>query len=151
MIISPPFLRNRAASQSDADWTGAMMPVNTDMGFPLNGAESWHGGHITHTDKGNPNEKIRPRNPTALCGAGQEMYADIYLVEAKKSTRVQRIMVVSCWRSLELDSWQKQEDFSSITWNKDGVIFDWIVPPKFTSLRAQLNLNTVSPELIFIP
>ena len=70
MIISPPFLRNRAASQSDADWTGAMMPVNTDMGFPLNGAESWHGGHITHTDKGNPNEKIRPRNPTAQCGAG---------------------------------------------------------------------------------
>lgn len=93
----------------------------------------------------------RPRNPTVQCGAGQEMYADIYQVEAKKATRVQRIMVVSCWRSLELDSWQKQEDFSSITWNKDGVIFDWIVPPKFTNLRAQLNLNTVSPELVFIP
>ncbi|EPC4044108.1 hypothetical protein ACRZPF_001550 [Enterobacter mori] len=93
----------------------------------------------------------RPGNPTAQCGAGQEMYADIYQVEAKKATRVQRIMVVSCWRSLELDSWQKQEDFSSITWNKDGVIFDWIVPPKFTNLRAQLNLNTVSPELVFIP
>lgn len=93
----------------------------------------------------------RPGNPTAQCGAGQEMYADIYQVEAKKATRVQRIMVVSCWRSLELNSWQKQEDFSSITWNKDGVTFDWIVPPKFTNLRAQLNLNTVSPELIFIP
>lgn len=93
----------------------------------------------------------RPGNPTAQCGAGQEMYADIYQVEAKKATRVQRIMVVSCWRSLELDSWQKQENFSSITWNKDGVIFDWIVPPKFTNLRAQLNLNTVSPELVFIP
>lgn len=60
MIISPPFLRNRTASQADADWTGAMMPVNTDQGFPLNGAESWHGGvHITHTDKGNSPEKIR--------------------------------------------------------------------------------------------
>lgn len=60
MIISPPFLRNRTASQSDADWTGAMMPVNRDQGFPLNGAESWHGGvHITHTDEGQPNEKIR--------------------------------------------------------------------------------------------
>jgi len=93
----------------------------------------------------------RPGNPTAQCGAGQEMYADIYQVEAKKATRVQRIMVVSCWRSLELDSWQNQENFSSITWNKDGVIFDWIVPPKFTNLRAQLNLNTVSPELVFIP
>lgn len=93
----------------------------------------------------------RPGNPTAQCGAGQEMYADIYQVEAKRATRVQRIMVVSCWRSLELDSWQKQEDFSSITWNKNGVTFDWIVPPKFTNLRAQLNLNTVSPELIFIP
>ncbi len=92
-----------------------------------------------------------PGNPTAQCGAGQEMYADIYQVEAKKATRVQRIMVVSCWRSLELDSWQNQENFSSITWNKDGVIFDWIVPPEFTNLRAQLNLNTVSPELVFIP
>lgn len=78
------------------------------------------------------------------------MYADIYQVEAKKSTRVQRIMVVSCWRSLELDSWQKQEDFSSIKWNKDGVMFDWIVPPKFINLHAQLNLNTVSTELVFI-
>ncbi|MCK7235274.1 M23 family metallopeptidase [Enterobacter bugandensis] len=60
MIISPPFLRNRTSSQSDADWTGAMMPVNTDQGFPLNGAQSWHGGvHITHTDSGTPPEKIR--------------------------------------------------------------------------------------------
>lgn len=92
-----------------------------------------------------------PGKPTAQCGAGQEMYADIYQVEVKKATRVQRIMVVSCWRSLELDSWQNQENFSSITWNKDGVIFDWIVPTKFTNLRAQLNLNTVSPELVFIP
>lgn len=79
------------------------------------------------------------------------MYADIYQVEAKKATRIQRIMIVSCWRSLELNSWQKQEDFSSITWNKDGVTFDWIVPPKFTHLHAQLNLYTVSPELVFIP
>ncbi len=93
----------------------------------------------------------RPGNPTAQCGAGQEMYADIYQVEAKTAIRIQRIMVVSCWRSLELDSWQKHEDFSSIIWNKDGVVFDWIVPPKFTNLRAQLNLNTVSPELVFIP
>lgn len=93
----------------------------------------------------------RPGNPTAQCGAGQEIYADIYQVEAKKATRVQRIMIVSCWRSLELNSWQAQENFSSITWNKDGVTFDWIVPPKFTNLRAQLNLNTISPELVFIP
>lgn len=93
----------------------------------------------------------RPGHPLGRCGAGQEMYADIYQVEAKKATRVQRIMVISCWRSLELSSWQKQEDFSSITWNKDGVMFDWIVPPKFTNLRAQLNLNTVSPELVFTP
>ncbi|EPR9733771.1 peptidase M23 [Enterobacter bugandensis] len=60
MIISPPFLRNRTASQTDADWTGAMMPVNTDQGFPLNRAQSWHGGiHITRTDSGTPPEKIR--------------------------------------------------------------------------------------------
>ncbi|MCK7146019.1 M23 family metallopeptidase [Enterobacter bugandensis] len=60
MIISPPFLRNRTASQTDANWTGAMMPVNTDQGFPLNRAQSWHGGiHITRTDSGTPPEKIR--------------------------------------------------------------------------------------------
>lgn len=27
MIISPPFLRNRVASQSDADWTGAIIEL----------------------------------------------------------------------------------------------------------------------------
>ena len=37
-----------------------MMPVNTDQGFPLNRAQSWHGGiHITRTDSGTPPEKIR--------------------------------------------------------------------------------------------
>ncbi|GEM_PF-6079743 len=28
MIISPPFLRDKDATQSEADWIEAMMPVN---------------------------------------------------------------------------------------------------------------------------
>ncbi|PRD16595.1 hypothetical protein [Pantoea coffeiphila] len=93
----------------------------------------------------------RPGNPTAHCGAGQEMYADIYKVDAIKATRVQRIMVVSCWRSIEQFSRGEEGDFSSITWTDKGVTFDWIVPPNFTNLKAQLNLDSDAPELIFIP
>ncbi|HGE6969501.1 TPA: M23 family peptidase, partial [Enterobacter kobei] len=53
MIISPPFLREKDASQSDTDWVEAMMPVNPRRGYPLNASESWHGGiHISHTDTG---------------------------------------------------------------------------------------------------
>ncbi|WP_162270221.1 M23 family metallopeptidase, partial [Enterobacter bugandensis] len=60
MIISPPFLRNRTASQSDADWVEAMMPVNSRREYPLNAPESWHGGiHISHTDAGTTPEKVR--------------------------------------------------------------------------------------------
>ena len=60
MIISPPFLRDRDATQSDADWVEAMMPVNSRRGYPLNASESWHGGiHISHTDSGSTVEKIR--------------------------------------------------------------------------------------------
>lgn len=92
----------------------------------------------------------RPGHPSGQCGAGQEMYADIYRVDNKRAVRVQRIMVASCWRSLELSSWRDQSDFSSITWNEKGVTFDWIVPPEFTHLRAQLNLDAVSPELVFM-
>ncbi len=29
MIISPPFLSDRDATQSDADWVEAMIPVNS--------------------------------------------------------------------------------------------------------------------------
>ena len=43
MIISPPFLRNRTASQSDADWVEAMMPVNSRREYPLNAPESGMG------------------------------------------------------------------------------------------------------------
>lgn len=60
MIISPPFLRDKAATQSDADWIEAMMPVNSRRGYPLNASESWHGGiHISHTDAGATPEKVR--------------------------------------------------------------------------------------------
>ncbi len=60
MIISPPFLRDKDATQSDADWVEAMMPVNSRRGYPLNASESWHGGiHISHTDAGTTPEKVR--------------------------------------------------------------------------------------------
>ncbi|MFI3308849.1 hydroxyethylthiazole kinase [Ewingella allii] len=60
MIISPPFLRNRDASQSDAGWVDAMMPVSSSRGYPLNASDSWHGGiHISHTDSGAVPNKVR--------------------------------------------------------------------------------------------
>jgi predicted chitinase len=60
MIISPPFLKDKDATQSDADWVEAMMPVNSRRGYPLNASESWHGGiHILHTDAGTTPEKVR--------------------------------------------------------------------------------------------
>ncbi|ROR07579.1 M23 family metallopeptidase [Erwinia sp. JUb26] len=60
MIISPPFLRDKEATQSDSDWVAAMMPVNSRRGYPLNASESWHGGiHISHTDAGTLPEKVR--------------------------------------------------------------------------------------------
>ncbi|WP_421417692.1 M23 family metallopeptidase, partial [Pseudocitrobacter faecalis] len=60
MIISPPFLRDKEATQSDADWIEAMMPVNARRGYPLNASASWHGGiHISHTDTGTAAEKVR--------------------------------------------------------------------------------------------
>ncbi|MHA2899270.1 M23 family peptidase [Enterobacter sp. H2G27] len=60
MIISPPFLRDKEATQSEADWIEAMMPVNARRGYPLNASESWHGGiHISHTDTGTMPEKVR--------------------------------------------------------------------------------------------
>lgn len=60
MIISPPFLRDKEATQSDADWIEAMMPVNARREYPLNASASWHGGiHISHTDTGTAAEKVR--------------------------------------------------------------------------------------------
>ncbi|MBK4716680.1 MULTISPECIES: hypothetical protein [Tenebrionibacter/Tenebrionicola group] len=91
----------------------------------------------------------RPGNPTAQCGAGQEMYADIYRIENKQAVQVQRIMVSSCWRSIEQSS-AVNDDFSSISWNEKGVTFEWS-GSGVERLKAQLNLDAVSPELVFIP
>lgn len=93
----------------------------------------------------------RPGHPSGRCGAGQEMYADIYQVNNTKLVKVQRVMIVSCWRSIEQFSRGEAGDFSSITWNPKGVTFDWIAPPNFTNLKAQLNLDSAAPELVFIP
>ena len=60
MIISPPFLRERDATQSDDNWVDAMMPVSSRRGYPLNASDSWHGGiHIPHTDSGVLPDKVR--------------------------------------------------------------------------------------------
>ncbi|WP_346827805.1 hypothetical protein [Serratia inhibens] len=93
----------------------------------------------------------RPGYPLGRCGAGQEMYADIYQVNNKKSFKVQRVLIVSCRGSIEQFSRGEDGDFSSITWTEKGVTFDWIVPPNFTNLKAQLNLDSDAPELVFIP
>ncbi|CCJ99563.1 putative kinase [Cronobacter malonaticus 507] len=60
MIISPPFLRERAENEQDADWVGRMMPVDPERGFPVNARLSWHGGiHIKHSDTGSQPERVR--------------------------------------------------------------------------------------------
>ncbi|KGT86682.1 hypothetical protein NG99_25065 [Erwinia typographi] len=51
MIISPPFVRDRNAQESDAAWIERMMPTDSNREFPANARGSWHGGvHILHTD-----------------------------------------------------------------------------------------------------
>ena len=60
MIISPPFLRDKDPTQSDADWIDAMMPISAHRGYPLNASDSWHGGiHISNTDSSASPEKVR--------------------------------------------------------------------------------------------
>ncbi|MGS4822732.1 hypothetical protein ACN4GA_27560 [Raoultella terrigena] len=93
----------------------------------------------------------RPGYPLGRCGAGQEIYADIYQVNNKKTVKVQRVMIVSCRGSIEQLSRGEEGDFSSITWTEKGVTFDWILPPNFTNLKAQLNLDSDAPELVFLP
>ncbi|MCT9844640.1 DUF3289 family protein [Leclercia adecarboxylata ATCC 23216 = NBRC 102595] len=53
MHISPPILFPWKDNEDYAAWVMRTMPVDTRRGFPVNGAESWHGGiHILHTDIG---------------------------------------------------------------------------------------------------
>ncbi|MNG62921.1 hypothetical protein D3C79_211320 [compost metagenome] len=60
MIISPPLLKAKDATETDATWIERMMTVAEHRGFPTNGHGSWHGGiHIRHTDGGRPAESVR--------------------------------------------------------------------------------------------
>lgn len=93
----------------------------------------------------------RPGHPLGRCGTGQEMHADIYQVNNKKAVKVQRVMIVSCQGSIEQFSRGEKGDFSSIIWTEKGVTFDWIAPPNITNIKAQLNLDSDAPELVFIP
>lgn len=61
MLISPPYLINKNNNESDASWINRMMPVNSlSRGYPLNAADSWHGGiHILNTDSGESTKEVR--------------------------------------------------------------------------------------------
>ncbi|MDB6374262.1 peptidoglycan DD-metalloendopeptidase family protein [Photorhabdus bodei] len=60
MIISPPLLRNKSDTESDAAWIERMIPVDTRRGFPVNAWHTWHGGvHLIHSDSTSRPEKIR--------------------------------------------------------------------------------------------
>jgi predicted chitinase len=60
MIISPPFIREQNAGDSDYDWVNSMMPIDARRSFPLNVHGSWHGGvHVTHTDATSRPEMLR--------------------------------------------------------------------------------------------
>ncbi|XES82999.1 M23 family peptidase [Franconibacter pulveris] len=76
MIISPPFIREQNASDSDYAWVNSMLPIDARRSFPLNAHGSWHGGvHVTHTDATSRPEMLRAiadgvvvsfRKPSAL-------------------------------------------------------------------------------------
>ncbi|KFC00870.1 putative kinase [Trabulsiella guamensis ATCC 49490] len=56
MIISPPLLRERSDTESDADWVNRMMAADPQRSFPVNRGQSWHGGlHLT----GNGSDPVR--------------------------------------------------------------------------------------------
>ncbi len=60
MIISPPLLKAKGATETDATWIERVMTEAERRGFPTNAHGSWHGGiHIRHTDAGNSVESVR--------------------------------------------------------------------------------------------
>ncbi|WPA29246.1 M23 family metallopeptidase [Klebsiella quasipneumoniae] len=60
MIISPPLLKAKDATETDATWIERVMTAAERRGFPVNAHGSWHGGiHIRHTDGGRPAESVR--------------------------------------------------------------------------------------------
>ncbi|WP_024556829.1 M23 family metallopeptidase [Franconibacter pulveris 1160] len=60
MIISPPFIREQNASDSDYTWINRMLPIDARRSFPLNAHGSWHGGvHVTHSDATSRPEMLR--------------------------------------------------------------------------------------------
>ncbi|WP_228940440.1 M23 family metallopeptidase [Photorhabdus thracensis] len=60
MIISPPMLRDKSATESDSVWVDKMIPVDARRGFPVNAWHTWHGGvHLVHSDSTSRPEKIR--------------------------------------------------------------------------------------------
>ncbi|MBB3303950.1 MULTISPECIES: M23 family metallopeptidase [unclassified Enterobacter] len=60
MIISPPILKAKSATETDAAWISRVMASDVHRGFPVSAAGSWHGGiHIKHTDNSSSPEKVR--------------------------------------------------------------------------------------------
>ncbi|NWA63826.1 M23 family peptidase [Pantoea sp. B9002] len=60
MIISPPILKAKSATETDAAWISRVMASDVHRSFPVSAAGSWHGGiHIKHTDNSSSPEKVR--------------------------------------------------------------------------------------------
>ncbi|KGT95336.1 kinase [Erwinia typographi] len=60
MIISPPILKKRTTTETDAAWINRVMTSDASRSFPVSSVDSWHGGiHIMHTDKNSKNDKVR--------------------------------------------------------------------------------------------
>lgn len=72
MIISPPLLKAKDATETDATWIERVMTVAERRGFPTNAHGSWHGGiHIRHTDGGRPVESVRAISPVFACACSR--------------------------------------------------------------------------------
>jgi hydroxyethylthiazole kinase len=62
MLISPPFLLDRQANESDSDWIARCMPggLPGDGAFPVSFNLGWHGGmHLAAPSNGNQSEPVR--------------------------------------------------------------------------------------------
>lgn len=71
-----------------------------------------------------------PAKPTALCGAGDEVWLTVYKVASETLIAQARVLVSSCLRSISMASQNSGEatqnaDFSSMQWTSTGFSIEW--------------------------